>query len=35
MTQRLCHLFARCFYLVCRDVVQLADVLGHVSVKAI
>ena len=26
------HLFARTFYRVCRDVVQLADVLGHSSV---
>ena len=27
------HLFARCFYRACRDVVQLADVLGHSSVE--
>lgn len=27
------HLFARTFYRVCRDVVQLADVLGHSSVE--
>ena len=27
------HLFARTFYKVCRDVVQLADVLGHASVE--
>ena len=27
------HLFARCFYQACRDVVQLADVLGHSSVE--
>ena len=27
------HLFARCFYQVCRDVVKLADVLGHSSVE--
>ena len=27
------HLFARTFYKVCRDVVQLADVLGHSSVE--
>mgnify|MGYP005811284231 CR=1 FL=1 len=27
------HLFARCFYRACRDVVQLADVLGHASVE--
>lgn len=27
------HLFARCFYSVCRDVVQLADVLGHSSIE--
>lgn len=23
------HLFARCFYQVCRDIAKLADVLGH------
>ena len=27
------HLFARTFYQVCRDVVKLADVLGHSSVE--
>ena len=27
------HLFARTFYKVCRDVVQLADVLGHSSIE--
>ena len=27
------HLFARSFYQACRDVVQLADVLGHSSVE--
>ena len=27
------HLFARTFYKACRDVVQLADVLGHSSVE--
>ena len=27
------HLFARSFYRACRDVVQLADVLGHASVE--
>lgn len=27
------HLFARCFYQVCKDVVKLADVLGHSSVE--
>ena len=27
------HLFARCFYRACRDVVQLADVLCHSSVE--
>ena len=27
------HLFARVFYRVCRDVVKLADVLGHSSVE--
>ena len=27
------HLFARSFYRACRDVVQLADVLGHSSVE--
>lgn len=27
------HLFARTFYRACRDVVQLADVLGHSSVE--
>ena len=27
------HLFARTFYKSCRDVVQLADVLGHSSVE--
>jgi len=27
------HLFARTFYRICRDVVQLADVLGHSSVE--
>ena len=26
------HLFARCFYRVCRDVAQLADILGHSSI---
>lgn len=27
------HLFARSFYQVCRDVVKLADVLGHSSIE--
>ena len=27
------HLFARAFYRVCRDIVKLADVLGHSSVE--
>ena len=27
------HLFARCFYHACRDLVKLADVLGHSSVE--
>lgn len=27
------HLFARTFYRICRDVVQLADVLGHSSIE--
>ena len=27
------HLFARCFYGVCRDLAKLADVLGHSSVE--
>ncbi len=27
------HLFARCFYRVCRDIAKLADVLGHSSVE--
>ena len=27
------HLFARAFYSECRDVVKLADVLGHSSLK--
>ena len=27
------HMFARTFYRVCRDVVQLADVLGHSSIE--
>ena len=27
------HLFAVCFYRVCRDVVRLADVLGHSSIE--
>ena len=27
------HLFARCFYKVCHDVVRLADVLGHSSIN--
>ena len=27
------HLFARCFYQTCQDVVKLADVLGHTSVE--
>ena len=27
------HLFARLFYRVCRDVVKLADVLGHSSIE--
>ncbi len=27
------HLFARCFYRVCRDVAKLADVLGHASIE--
>ena len=28
------HLFARTFYRVCRDVVKLADVLGHSSIES-
>lgn len=27
------HLFARAFYRVCRDVVKLADILGHASIE--
>ena len=27
------HLFARSFYRACRDVVRLADVLGHSSIE--
>ncbi|MCB7039855.1 tyrosine-type recombinase/integrase [Intestinimonas butyriciproducens] len=27
------HLFATCFYRACRDIVQLADVLGHSSIE--
>ena len=27
------HLFARCFYRVCRDIARLADLLGHSSVE--
>ena len=27
------HLFARCFYNVCKDIVKLADVLGHSNVE--
>lgn len=27
------HLFARTFYRVCRDIVKLADVLGHTSIE--
>ena len=27
------HLFARTFYKVCRDVVKLADLLGHASIE--
>ena len=27
------HLFAVCFYRVCRDIVKLADVLGHSSIE--
>ena len=27
------HLFARAFYQVCRDIVKLADVLGHSSIE--
>lgn len=27
------HLFARCFYRVCRDVAKLADVLGHSNIE--
>lgn len=27
------HLFARCFYNVCKDIVRLADVLGHSSIE--
>lgn len=27
------HLFARCYYAVCRDVIRLADILGHSSVE--
>ena len=27
------HLFARSYYKVCRDIVKLADVLGHSSIE--
>lgn len=27
------HLFAQCFYRVCRDIAKLADVLGHSSIE--
>ena len=27
------HLFARCFYKVCRDIAKLADILGHSSIE--
>ena len=27
------HLFARCFYRASRDIIKLADVLGHSSVE--
>ena len=27
------HLFARTFYRACRDIVKLADVLGHSSIE--
>ena len=27
------HLFARTFYQSCRDIVKLADVLGHSSIE--
>ena len=27
------HLFARSFYRACRDIVKLADVLGHSSIE--
>ena len=27
------HLFARCFYRVCRDIARLADILGHSSIE--
>lgn len=27
------HLFARCFYRVCQDIVKLADILGHSSIE--
>ena len=27
------HLFARLFYRICRDIVRLADVLGHSSIN--
>lgn len=27
------HLFARCFYKICRDISKLADVLGHSSIE--
>ena len=27
------HLFARTFYKACRDIVRLADVLGHSSIE--
>ncbi len=27
------HLFARTFYKICKDIVELADVLGHSSIE--
>ena len=27
------HLFARAYYKACKDIVQLADVLGHSSIE--
>lgn len=33
VSHNLRHLFARTFYESCRDVVKLADILGHSSVE--